>query len=298
MTLRPEPHGLPNRAELTPPSDARAYPAATRLRADARRNLQQILVAARELIVEVGPDVPFDEVARRARVGIATLYRRFPDRTALLRAVAIDVLSRIAADAGQALAEEPDAMQALERYMHRALELRIAAVMPSLVSEIPWEDDTLARLREQAAAPVEAMIRRAQSAGLLRSDVTFGDIGLMLIRLSRPLPGAFPCADDSLAHRHLDIVLDGLRALRPTTPTPSPARRSPCPRCKTSTPRPSRDPAACSKRTGRSVRPAYAGCGALPANRGCRNRLQADRRSRCSRRRPSPAPARSPPNLR
>jgi AcrR family transcriptional regulator len=65
-----------------------------------------------------------------ARVGIATLYRRFPDRVALTRAVALYVLVQVAAEARAAVAEERDAFQALRRYLHRALDLRIAAVMP------------------------------------------------------------------------------------------------------------------------------------------------------------------------
>src|SRR5437588_9177263 len=103
------------------------------LRADARRNRDQVLAAARDVFVEQGPDAALDEVARRAGVGIATLYRRFPAREALMRAVALDVLARTAAAAQQAEAEEPDAFEALARYMHRALDLRISAVMPALL---------------------------------------------------------------------------------------------------------------------------------------------------------------------
>src|SRR5919199_1988766 len=88
------------------------------LRADARRNRAQVLAAARDVFVEQGPDAPLDEVARRAGVGIATLYRRFPDRAALQRAVALDVLAQAADAARQAEAEEADAVCALGRYMH------------------------------------------------------------------------------------------------------------------------------------------------------------------------------------
>jgi AcrR family transcriptional regulator len=190
-----------------------------RLRADARRNREAILGAARSLFVEVGAGVPFDEIARRAGVGIATLYRRFPDREALMRAVVLDVLGRVAQEARAALAEEPGAFMALTRYMHRALELRIAAVIPALVGQLSLEDEETARRREESTHPVEAMISAAQLAGTLRADVTFADIGLLLVRLSRPLPGPFPRAlDDSLAHRHLDLLIDGLRAGRAGTP--------------------------------------------------------------------------------
>src|SRR5216683_2549991 len=83
------------------------------LRADARRNRRQALAAAAQVFVEQGADAPLDDIARRAGVGIATLYRRFPDREALVRAVAVDVLARTAHEARQALAEEPDAFAAL-----------------------------------------------------------------------------------------------------------------------------------------------------------------------------------------
>jgi len=182
------------------------------LRADARRNRAQLLVAARDVFVEQGADAPLDEVARRAGVGIATLYRRFPDRDSLMRAVALDVLGRTAREANGARAEEPDAFRALARYMHRALDLRISAVMPTLVGRISFEDDEIRRARAEASEPVQRLIDTAQAEGSLRPDVAFGDVGLLLVRLSRPLPGSFPRAlDASLAHRHLELLLDGLR---------------------------------------------------------------------------------------
>src|SRR5579871_1607351 len=95
-------------------------PSAARLRADARRNRQQLLAAARDVFVELGADAPLDEVARRAGVGIATLYRRFPDRLALQRAVGLDVLAQAAEVARRAEVEESDAWRALGRYMHAA----------------------------------------------------------------------------------------------------------------------------------------------------------------------------------
>src|SRR4051794_32627452 len=87
------------------------------LRADARRNREQLLEAARDVFVEHGPNAPLDEIARRAGVGIATLYRRFPDRESLMRAVVLDVLARVGHQARLAQAEEPDALAALIRYM-------------------------------------------------------------------------------------------------------------------------------------------------------------------------------------
>jgi AcrR family transcriptional regulator len=72
---------------------------------------------ARDVFVEQGVDVPLENIAQRAGVGIATLYRRFPDRLALTRAVALFVLLQVAAEARAALAEERDSFQALRRYL-------------------------------------------------------------------------------------------------------------------------------------------------------------------------------------
>ncbi len=194
-----------------------------RLRADARRNRDQILVAARDIFADQGSGAPLEEVSRRAGVGIGTLYRRFPDRASLLRAVALDVLGRAAQEARLALAEEPTAFQALARYMHCALDLRIGVVMPALVNQIPIEDAEMLRARDAASTPVQKMIDGAQADGSLRPDVAFADIGLLIIRLARPLPGPFPrTLDDRLAHRHLDLLLDGLRAARDRSAAPLP----------------------------------------------------------------------------
>lgn len=183
------------------------------LRADARRNREQLLAAARDVFVEQGADAPLDEVARRAGVGIATLYRRFPDRESLLRALALDVLGRTAHEARAALADEPDPFRALARYMHRALDLRISAVMPALLGRISFEDAEVSQARQESVEPVLRMIEAAQADGSLRRDVAFGDIGPLLVRLSRPLPGGMPREmDNALAHRHLDLALAGLRA--------------------------------------------------------------------------------------
>src|SRR6202521_5851059 len=103
------------------------------LRADAARNREQVLAAPRDLFVEHGADAPLDDIARRAGVGIATLYRRFPDREALVRAVALDILARTADEARSAEAEEADPFDGLARYMHRALDLRISADMPAVL---------------------------------------------------------------------------------------------------------------------------------------------------------------------
>ncbi|HEY2957115.1 MAG TPA: TetR/AcrR family transcriptional regulator [Actinomycetota bacterium] len=195
------------------------------LRADARRNRERLLAAARDVFVELGADAPLDDVARRAGVGIATLYRRFPDRPALLREVALDVLGRSAAEATAALAEEPDAFAALGRYMHRAVDLRIAAVMPEVVGRLRMDDEQLQYARRASVEAIDRIIATAHADGALRPDVASGDVGLLLVRLTRPLPGPFPGeVEGRLTHRHLDLLLDGLRSTAYRgVPLPDPA---------------------------------------------------------------------------
>jgi AcrR family transcriptional regulator len=182
------------------------------LRADARDNRRRLLEAARDAFIERGAGASLEEIARRAGTGIATLYRRFPDRRALIREVALDALQRTAEEARLAAAEEPDLFAALARYMHRAIDMRIAAVIPALLGQVPF-DDEIARARQAGLAAVQALVDAAHRAGALRPDVTSGDIGMLTVRLSRPLPGEFPPeVDRRLSHRHLALVIDGLRA--------------------------------------------------------------------------------------
>ncbi len=193
------------------------------MRADARRNRERLLAASRDVFVAEGPDAPLDAIAAAAEVGIGTLYRRFPDRRAVVRAVVLDVLARTGEEARLALAEEPDAFRALARYMHRALDLRVSAVMPALLDHIPPDDEEIGSVRTRSWGLFQELVDRAHAAGTLRPDATFADVGLLLVRLARPLPGPIPRdLDNRLAHRHLELLLDGLRVRRGDRPAPLP----------------------------------------------------------------------------
>jgi AcrR family transcriptional regulator len=184
------------------------------LRADARRNHQQVLIAARDLFVERGPSAPLEDIARRAGVGIGTLYRRFSDRETLMRAVVLDALVETVEIAERAGREESSAMDALVRYMHAALDLRVSAVIPALLDVLDLDDAVLLPARDRGAASVQRLVDAAHAEGSLAAQVTFADVGMMLVRLSRPLPG--PISDElnaQLAHRHLDLLVAGLRAV-------------------------------------------------------------------------------------
>ncbi|GAA3302406.1 hypothetical protein GCM10020295_48160 [Streptomyces cinereospinus] len=144
---------------------------ATRPRADALRNRERIVAAAREMFVEHGPDVPLDEIARRAGVGNATVYRNFPDRGALIREVVCSVMDRTAQAAEQALAESGDAFAALERFVHASADERVSALCPMISSSFDEHHPDLLAARHRAERLVEEVMGRAKAAGQLRTDV-------------------------------------------------------------------------------------------------------------------------------
>ncbi|MFI0420048.1 TetR/AcrR family transcriptional regulator [Spongiactinospora sp. 9N601] len=183
-----------------------------RLRADARRNRDLIVTAAQRLFLEQGIDVPLDEVARRAGVGIGTLYRRFPDRDALLRAVAEDTLRRLADLVETARREEPDAWHALCRFLRSCAELRLgelaARLDPRLQREMRTGQD-LDEIRQRVIAAVLELTARAQADGTLRADAGPLDIAMvMTLHVYAPAN----VSGDQAVRRMVEIMLDGLRA--------------------------------------------------------------------------------------
>ncbi|MEU6527891.1 helix-turn-helix domain-containing protein [Streptomyces sp. NPDC046928] len=190
----------------------RAVRKATRPRADALRNRERIVTAAREMFVEHGPDVPLDDVARRAGVGNATVYRNFPDRDALVREVVCSVMDRTVAAAELALAQTGDAFEALERFVHTAADERISALCPMVQSAFDQHHPDLEASRERCESLVAAIMDRAKAAGQLRSDVDVGDVMIAAAQLSRPPAGTGCGIADRYVHRHLQLFLDGLRA--------------------------------------------------------------------------------------
>jgi AcrR family transcriptional regulator len=185
---------------------------APRPRADALRNRERIVTAAREMFVEYGPDVPLDEIARRAGVGNATVYRNFPDRDALVREVVCSVLDRTGAAGERALAETGDAFEALERFVHTSADERISALCPMVSSTFDENHPDLEAARERVERVLETVMNRAKAAGQLRPDVGVGDLMVAVAQLSRPPAGTACFSADRFVHRHLQLFLDGLRA--------------------------------------------------------------------------------------
>lgn len=181
-----------------------------RMRTDAARNRERILAAAREMIVEHGTEVPLDDIARRAGVGNATLYRHFPDRHALVRAVLLFVMARTADFAEAVATEEPDPFTALSRFAHTAVDER-AGAMCGLLPEPGRPEVTPEMYAEYARfrTALEGLMEPARAAGQLRPDLTGTDFMIAVSQLSRPLPG-LEC-QSAECHRRVDLFLDGLR---------------------------------------------------------------------------------------
>jgi AcrR family transcriptional regulator len=178
------------------------------MRADARRNRGRLIAAAIELILEVGGEAPLDGIARRADVGIGTLYRHFPDRQALLEAVAHHVLDESAQAAEAVLADTSTDPEALRRYMHLAVDNGLGALnlIYPLLDTPAWP----AR-RARAETLLQAIVDHARSEGQIRRDTSATDIGFAIIRFCRPLGVGRPLVDErAIAHRHIDTYVDGL----------------------------------------------------------------------------------------
>ncbi|MFC4498720.1 MULTISPECIES: TetR/AcrR family transcriptional regulator [Streptomyces] len=187
-------------------------PKAPRPRADALRNRERIVCAARELFVLYGAEVPLDDIARRAGVGNATVYRNFPDREALVREVVCSVLDRIVQAGQTALAETGDAFAALEHFAHVSADERFSALCPMMANAFDQHHPDLETARERMERIIEEVMDRAKAAGQLRTDVGVGDLMIAVAQLSRPPAGTDCASIDRFVHRHLQLFLDGLRA--------------------------------------------------------------------------------------
>lgn len=186
------------------------------LRADARRNRDQILVAAREIFAERGAEVPMEEIARRASVGVGTLYRRFADREALIRAVFRHTFQIVADETHAALTEEPTGWAALLRIMRQSawLSMSIQAKSP-LVSAVVRADPETTRLRQHLLDKLDQVVHRAQDEGTLRRDVGVGDLAMLFVSVVNQTHAVTAEAAGLAPGRVLAIMMDGLRTPAP-----------------------------------------------------------------------------------
>jgi AcrR family transcriptional regulator len=179
------------------------------LRADARRNRDQILRAADEAFAEEGLAVPVDEIARRAGVGAGTLYRHFPTKEALFEAVLVAHLDAIAARARE-LAGHEDAGEALFEFM--TCLSQEAASKKNLIDALAAAGIDVHESASDSKCEVEnaftVLLTRAQEAGYIRTDVTIADLfGLVMGTCAM----ANQPASDASQARMLAIVFDGMK---------------------------------------------------------------------------------------
>ncbi|WP_326570150.1 TetR/AcrR family transcriptional regulator [Actinacidiphila glaucinigra] len=175
------------------------------------------MVAACEAFIEHGAGVPLDEIARRAGIGNATLYRHFGNRQDLIRTVTLSLLSHTANQAEASLATEPSPFEAVRRFMHHAVNEYFGALCPMLADYSDTRDHELYRARSRLEALVSNLVEAAQRSGTLRADVTASDLTAAVAQLARPLPGTGLERNDHFAHRHLELLLDGLSTCRPSS---------------------------------------------------------------------------------
>ena len=178
-------------------------------RAQAARNAQRILDAAREVFV-ADPGAPIAAVAERAGVGIGALYRRYASKEELLRQINAEALQRYIAAAEAALADDGDPWSTFADFMRRIVDADTHSLTLRLAGTFTPTDE----LTREAAKAQELNVRlfeRTRAAGAIRSDIEVGDISLLLEQLA-----AVRVADEErtrqLRHRYLALILDALHA--------------------------------------------------------------------------------------
>jgi len=186
------------------------------LRADAARNRELILHTAAEVFAEHGLDAGYDEIARRAGIGVGTVYRRFPERAELVQALFESRIQEIIALAEEA-AQNPDAFDGLAWFLERALEDQVAdRGLKEVMSQSISADDHRTIGRERLGPVIDVLLDRAQADGTLRPDVAASDMGMQLMLISSMTTPAQP----DLWRRYLALFLDGLRARPDLVPLP------------------------------------------------------------------------------
>lgn len=175
-------------------------------RADARRNYDKVLGAARTAFAEQGTRASLEDIARRAGVGIGTLYRHFPTRQDLLEAVYVDEVEALCQSAEDFAGLPP--WEALVSWLNRFVcyVATKRALAEELVATVGMESDVFKKCHDAIFSAGEPLLQRAQEAHAVRSDAAFGDV-IRLVGGVTMIKGAHQ--DD--IERILAIALDGLR---------------------------------------------------------------------------------------
>jgi AcrR family transcriptional regulator len=175
-------------------------------RADAQRNCAKVLAAAREAFAEGGESTSLEEIARRAGVGIGTLYRHFPNRQALLEALYVDEVEEVCRSAAEL--DEADPWDALIAWFDRfnAYMATKRALAHELFKYLDKDAELFQFCRASLFAAGGPLLARAQEAGVARPDVEFPEVMQMVIGIAK-----IPAADPAQIEQMIRIALDGLR---------------------------------------------------------------------------------------
>jgi len=182
------------------------------LRADARRNREKVVAAAAAAFAESGLDAQVEDIARRAGVGVGTLYRHFPTKDALVAALAEEHFERLA-DTVEAALEETrgDDWETFTTTIWRIADTVAADVAwCELVGGHPTAVADASRGQHRLGAATSALLARAQASGAMRADVTFTDISTIMCGFGH-IAAAQRAGAGLDWKRYLDIALDGLR---------------------------------------------------------------------------------------
>jgi AcrR family transcriptional regulator len=187
------------------------------LRADAERNRQRILDAARELFAERGLGVTLNDIAHHAGVGVGTVYRRFPDKSQLIDGLFEQRVGELLALMEHATAD-PDAWHGLTTFLRQALELQAAdRGLKELITGTPDGLERVSRIRERLFPLGAELARRAHEQGKLRHDITPQDLPMVQLMVSSLIDAARDIEPD-LWRRYLAIFVRGLSAEPETLP--------------------------------------------------------------------------------
>jgi AcrR family transcriptional regulator len=175
-------------------------------RADARRNYDKLIGAARDAFAEQGTSASLEEIARRAGVGIGTLYRHFPNRQDLLEAVYVEEVEELCESAGELVDLPP--WEALREWLHRAVRYvgRKRALAEELWNYLDRDAPMFKGCRTALFAAGDPLLERAQAAGEVRPDANMEDILQIVGGI-----GKNPTIPSDQVERILDLALDGLR---------------------------------------------------------------------------------------
>lgn len=188
--------------ESTGPTDLIQRPK----RADAQRNYDKLLVAARQAFTEADTNTSLEDIARRAGVGIGTLYRHFPTRQNLIEAVYVDEVEALSRSAGDAAHLPP--WDALTVWLRRFVDY--VATKQALINELfadGGSTDVFASCRSTLYGAGMPLLTRAQEAGVVRGDIDITDVLHLVSGIAKP-----PSADPQQTERLLAVALDGLRS--------------------------------------------------------------------------------------